>query len=65
MKTLSQQLKQAFGALEFSNISQLNELNAKLNSRGCGNEPAVRAGKSKVVSQRASKMTAPAKSAHA
>jgi len=31
MKTLSQQLKQAFNALEFANVSQLNELNARLN----------------------------------
>jgi hypothetical protein len=31
MKTLSQQLKQAFNALEFANVSQLYELNARLN----------------------------------
>jgi multidrug efflux pump subunit AcrA (membrane-fusion protein) len=31
MKTLSQHLKQAFNALEFANVSQLNELNACLN----------------------------------
>jgi len=30
MKTLYQQVKQAFDALEFSNISQLNELNTRL-----------------------------------
>lgn len=30
MKTLSQQLKQAFNALEFANVSQLNELKARL-----------------------------------
>ena len=31
MKTLAQQLKQAFNALEFANVSQLHELNARLN----------------------------------
>jgi hypothetical protein len=31
MKALYQQLKQAFNALEFANVSQLNELNARLN----------------------------------
>jgi hypothetical protein len=31
MKTLSQQLKQAFNALEFANVSHLNDLNARLN----------------------------------
>jgi flagellar biosynthesis/type III secretory pathway chaperone len=31
MKTLSQHLKQAFNALEFANVSQLYELNARLN----------------------------------
>jgi hypothetical protein len=31
MKTLVQQLKQAINALEFANVSQLNELNARLN----------------------------------
>jgi multidrug efflux pump subunit AcrA (membrane-fusion protein) len=30
MKNLSEQLKQAFKALEFANVSQLNELNARL-----------------------------------
>lgn len=30
MKTLAHQLKQAFNALEFANVSQLHELNARL-----------------------------------
>lgn len=50
MKTLSQQLKQAFDALEFSNISQLNELTAKLNPRDRSDAATARTGKSKVAS---------------
>jgi hypothetical protein len=30
MKTLTQQICRAFNALEFANVSQLNELNARL-----------------------------------
>jgi hypothetical protein len=33
MKTLAKQLKQALNALEFANVSQLNELNARLNQK--------------------------------
>ena len=33
MKTLAHQLKQAFNALEFANVSQLNELNSRLNQK--------------------------------
>jgi hypothetical protein len=40
MKTLSQQIKQAFNALEFANISQLNELNARLNQSDRTDLPA-------------------------
>lgn len=40
MKTLAQQLKQAFNALEFSNVSQLNELNARLNQSEHSNPSA-------------------------
>lgn len=50
MKTLSRQLKQAFDALEFSNISQLNELTAKLNPRDRSDAAKAQADKSKVVS---------------
>lgn len=50
MKTLSQQLKQAFNALEFTNISQLNELTAKLNPRDRSSAATAQANKSKVVS---------------
>jgi hypothetical protein len=39
MKNLSQHLKQAFNALEFANVSQLNELNARLNQRECSVPP--------------------------
>jgi hypothetical protein len=49
MKTLARQLKQAFDALEFSNISQLNELTAKLNPRD-RDAATAHAGKSKVAS---------------
>ena len=40
MKTLSQQFKQAFNALEFANVSQLNELNARLNQTENKTPPA-------------------------
>jgi hypothetical protein len=40
MKTLFQQLKQAFNALEFTNVSQLNELNARLNQNERTTPPA-------------------------
>ncbi len=52
MKTLAQQLKQAFDALEFSNISQLNELTAKLNPRDRSDAATAQANQSKVVSPR-------------
>ncbi len=48
MKTLPQQLKQAFDALEFSNISQLNELTAKLNPRDRSDVATTQANQSKV-----------------
>jgi hypothetical protein len=50
MKTLSRQLKQAFDALEFTNISQLNELTAKLNPRDRSDAATAQATKSKAVS---------------
>jgi hypothetical protein len=40
MKTLTQQLKQAFNALEFANVSQLNELKARLNQSERTTPPA-------------------------
>jgi hypothetical protein len=42
MKTLTQQLRRAFNALEFANVSQLNELNARLH-QGERTAPLARA----------------------
>jgi hypothetical protein len=50
MKILSQQIKKAFNALEFSNISQLNELNAKLDPRAGNVASTAQVARSKVAS---------------
>jgi hypothetical protein len=50
MKTLAQQLKQAFNALEFANVSQLNELNARLNQKE--RQPSLRSVERKAARER-------------
>jgi hypothetical protein len=61
MKNLSQQLKQAFNALEFANISQLNELNARLN-QGERAGPTARTAQRKAAPERDTRNISPSNS---
>jgi multidrug efflux pump subunit AcrA (membrane-fusion protein) len=61
MKNLSQQLKQAFYALEFANVSQLNELNARLNQSE-RTAPTARTAQRKTARERDTRNISPSNS---